>query len=162
MYGSTTDSLPIASVVSDEDIADLATLLSRAYELGDMINQSACVAEYVYWKDVASRDEQVLAMKRSFAKAKTLFEECQRFGRFHPDYNEALDKVYELQTKLDQLEPVSRLKAAEQAVDELLRDVSLSLARAVSDVILVPDNDPNPKKGCGSGGSCSCGSGGCG
>ncbi|RIE04497.1 YlbF family regulator [Cohnella faecalis] len=139
----------------------MADLLSRAYELGDMIKQSAVAADYVYWKEVADKDEQVLAFKRLFAKAKDKFAECERFGRFHPDYNEALEQVYELQAQMDLLEPVLRFKAAEEALDELLHEVSLSIARAVSDTIKVPDNNPNPK-GCGSGGSCSCGSGGCG
>ena len=100
------------------------------------------------------------ALIREFAKAKERFAECERYGRFHPDYNEALDQVYAWERRLNEVECIRRFKAAEEALDRLLYEVSLTLARAVSDTIKVPDNDPNPK-GCGNGGRCSC-SGGCG
>nr|WP_238358138.1 YlbF family regulator [Cohnella zeiphila] len=141
--------------------ADFTELLSRAYELGELIKQSALAAEYVYCKEQVELDGGVRSLSLEFAKAKERFAECERFGRFHPDYNEALDRVYEMESKLDGIEPVRQFKAAEQAVDTLLHDVAMLIARAVSDSIKVPDNDPNPK-GCGSGGKCSCGGGGCG
>ncbi|MBB6677224.1 YlbF family regulator [Cohnella lubricantis] len=141
--------------------ADFASLMMRAYELGEMIKQSALTAEYVYLKEQVSQDDDVRKLAQDFAKAKERFAECERFGRFHPDYNEALDRVYELEARMDAIEPVRQFKQAEQAVDLLLHEVSLMIARAVSDTIKVPDNNPNPK-GCGSGGSCSCGGGGCG
>ena len=159
-----TENQPEAAVpsrASEGEPADFATLLSRAYELGEMIKQSALAAEYVYYKDKVNRDADVHALARDFAKAKERFAECERFGRFHPDYNEALDRVYELEARLEAIGPVKQYKEAEQAVDLLLHEVSLVIARAVSDSIKVPDNNPNPK-GCGSGGKCSCGGGGCG
>lgn len=143
------------------DAADFASLMMRAYELGEMIKQSALTAEYVYCKKAVNQDAGVHELARDFAKAKERFAECERFGRFHPDYNEALDRVYELEARLDAIAPVKQFKQAEQAVDSLLHEVSMMIARAVSETIKVPDNDPNPK-GCGSGGKCSCGGGGCG
>ncbi|MFC4305837.1 YlbF family regulator [Cohnella boryungensis] len=143
--------------------ADMATLISRAFELGDSLIHSAFAAEYAYWKDRVVQDSEAQSLKREFAKAKEKFEECERFGRFHPDYNAALEEVYEAQKRLDDVESVRRYKAAESSLDELLNDISRTLAYAVSDTIKVPDNNPNPKaSGCGNGGSCSCGSGGCG
>ncbi len=35
---------------------DMASLLMSAYDLGDSINQSAEVAEYLYWKKVVFED----------------------------------------------------------------------------------------------------------
>ncbi|RUS48326.1 YlbF family regulator [Cohnella sp. AR92] len=145
----------------ESEAADMATLYTRAYELGELIKQSALTAEYHYYKDQVDSDERVKELSREFAKAKELFAECERFGRFHPSYNEALERVYEVQARLDEIEPVRKFKLAEQSVDNLLHDVALLIARSVSDSIKVPDNDPNPK-GCGSGGACSCGGGGCG
>lgn len=142
---------------------DMGQLLLSAYEIGDLINQSAEVAEYAYWKSVVDRDEQVRGLVKKFAKAKEQFEECERFGRFHPDYNAAKDNVQAVQRELNGIDSVVRFKAAEQAVDDLLHDVAAQIAGAVSDTIKVPSNDPFPKGGgCGGGGSCSCGSGGCG
>jgi cell fate (sporulation/competence/biofilm development) regulator YlbF (YheA/YmcA/DUF963 family) len=141
----------------------MALLLSRAFELGDSLKNSEFAAEYVYWKDQVLQDAEVQSLTKQFAKAKEKFAECERFGRFHPEYNAALDQVYEMEGKLDQVESVRRYKAAESSLDELLNDISRTLAYAVSHSIKVPDNDPNPKaSGCGNGGSCSCGSGGCG
>ncbi|MBN2983471.1 YlbF family regulator [Cohnella algarum] len=142
-------------------VADMTLLMTRAFELGDMIKQSALAAEYVYCKEWVRRDERANELSREFVKAKEKFADCERFGRFHPDYNEALDRVKGLEKTLADHEPVRRFKAAEEAVDLLLHEVSLAIARAVSETIKVPDNNPNPK-GCGGGGSCSCGSGGCG
>lgn len=141
--------------------ADMALLLSHAFELGDSLKQSAFAAEYVYWKQQVHQDVEVQSLTKQFAKAKEKFTECERFGRFHPDYNAALDEVYAMQGRLDQVESVRRFKEAESMMDELLNDISRTLAYAVSETIKVPDNNPNPKaSGCGNGGSCSCSSGG--
>ncbi|MGG4141927.1 YlbF family regulator [Paenibacillus algorifonticola] len=140
---------------------DMASLLLCAYELGDWINQSAEVAEYLYWKDAVSEDADVKALTRKFEKAKELFEECQRFGRFHPDFHAAKDKIKLVEAELAQIEAVVRFKSAEQAVDTMLFEVSRTIAESVSDTIKVPSNEASGG-GCGSGGSCGCGSGGCG
>ncbi|HUC93392.1 MAG TPA: YlbF family regulator [Paenibacillus sp.] len=141
---------------------DMADLLSAAYELGDMINFSADAADYLYWKGEMERNGEVQALVKRFAKAKEKFEDCQRFGRFHPDYHAAKDEANAVQRELDAHDCVRGFKAAEKALDELLQEVSTLIARAVSEDIKVPSNDPLPSSGCGGGGSCSCGSGGCG
>jgi cell fate (sporulation/competence/biofilm development) regulator YlbF (YheA/YmcA/DUF963 family) len=159
----TTEILPMPADYADLQPADSTELLSRAYELGELIKHSAFAAEYVYWKEHLVLNTEVHQLTKQFAKAKEKFAECERFGRFHPNYNEALDQVYEMEARLDKLEPVRKFKEAELALDSLLHEVSISIARSVSESIKVPDNDPNPKgSGCGNGGSCSCGSGGCG
>ncbi|EXX85380.1 regulator [Paenibacillus darwinianus] len=128
---------------------DMAGLLSAAYELGDMINFSADAADYVYWKGEMKRNEAVQALVKRFAKAKEKFEECQRFGRFHPDYHAAKEEAEAVQRELDEQESVRGFKAAEQSLDGLLFEVSTLIARAVSDEIKVPSNDPMPSSGCG-------------
>ncbi|MFS0727748.1 YlbF family regulator [Paenibacillus sp. 1P07SE] len=141
---------------------DMGALLLQAYELGDMINASAPVADYLYWKTAVAEDEQAQELVIQFRKAKELFAECERFGRFHPDYHEARDKVKAIEARLDELPSVQRFKAAEQEVDDLLYEMSKLIAESVSDTIKVPGNERGGSGGCGSGGSCSCGSGGCG
>ncbi|MBJ6363290.1 YlbF family regulator [Paenibacillus sp. GCM10012307] len=140
---------------------DMAGLLLNAYELGDMIIGSADVADYSYWKSIVAADEEVQKLAKQFLKAKDFFTECERFGRFHPDFHAAKDKVKQLQGELDRHECVRRFKEAEAAVDQLLYDISHLIASSVSDTIKVPGNE-SVGSGCGGGGSCSCGSGGCG
>lgn len=159
---SMTQNLPAAEYSAAEPV-DMALLLDRAYELGESLIRSDFAAEYAYWKTEVLQDAKAQSLKKQFLQAKEKFAECERFGRFHPDYNAALEQVYEAQQRLDEVESVRKYKAAESSLDELLTDISRTLAFAVSQSIKVPDNNPNPKaSGCGNGGSCSCGSGGCG
>ncbi|MDN4067273.1 YlbF family regulator [Paenibacillus vini] len=144
--------------VTEINTVDMAELLTNAYELGDMINQSAAVSEYLYWKRKVEEDADVQVLVKKLASKKELFEETQRFGHFHPNYHEAKDKVTEVEIELEQFEAVRRFKAAEKELDDLLHQMSETIAYAVSESIKVPSNDPNPKGGgCGSGGSCGCG-----
>jgi cell fate (sporulation/competence/biofilm development) regulator YlbF (YheA/YmcA/DUF963 family) len=157
------ETLPFAiQGAAQEAPADLTELLSGAYMLGDMIKQSTMADEYVYWKQLVQRDNEANRLSKVLSAAKDKFAECERFGRFHPDFNEALDRVYAVQAEIDGLECVRSFKAVESELDQLLHEISFTVARAVSESVKVPDGDPGASKGCGNGGSCSCGSGGCG
>lgn len=143
--------------VTEMKTVDMAELLTHAYEIGDMINGSVVVADYLYWKQRVESDKDVRVLIRKLDSQKELFEETQRFGHFHPDYHAAKDKVVEVERELEQIEAVSQFKQAERELDEMLHQMSETIAYAVSDTIKVPSNDANPKGGCGSGGSCNCG-----
>jgi cell fate (sporulation/competence/biofilm development) regulator YlbF (YheA/YmcA/DUF963 family) len=135
---------------------DMAAILMHAYDVGDMINRSHEAADYLYWKARMEADPEVKRLTKAFAKKKELFEECQRFGHYHPNYHEALNQVREIEAQLDALEPVRRFKEAEDKLDDLLYTVSQMIARSVSESIKVPSNNPLPAGGGGcSGGSCS-------
>lgn len=144
--------------VTEINTVDMAELLTNAYELGDLINKSAAVSDYLYWKRRVEEDAEIQALVKKLAAKKELFEETQRFGHFHPNYHEAKDKVTEVELELERFEAVRRFKAAEKELDDILHQMSEIIAYAVSDSIKVPSNDPNPKGGgCGSGGACGCG-----
>ncbi|OPA78564.1 regulator [Paenibacillus selenitireducens] len=144
--------------VSEINTIDMASLLGNAYELGDMINSSADVAEYIYWKQKVEQNAEVQQLVRELDKKKELFEETERFGHFHPNYHEAKDAVKSMEARLEEFEEVRRFKEQEQRLDNMLYDISKMIAHSVSETIKVPSNDPNPKGGgCGGGGSCSCG-----
>ncbi|MNM73808.1 hypothetical protein D3C81_855500 [compost metagenome] len=148
--------------VTETNTVDMAELLTYAYELGDMINNSAAVSDYLYWKRQVESDEEVRVLVKKLAAKKELFEETERFGHFHPNYHEAKDQVAQVESELEQFESVKRFKAAEKELDDILHQMSETIAYAVSDTIKVPSNDPNPSGGCssggcGSGGKCSCG-----
>ncbi|SCW39565.1 Cell fate regulator YlbF, YheA/YmcA/DUF963 family (controls sporulation, competence, biofilm development) [Paenibacillus tianmuensis] len=142
--------------VTETHTLDMSAILLGSYELADRIKFSAETADYLYWKQRKDADEEVRQLVKEFAKAKELFEECERFGHFHPNYHEALDRVKAVQERLDAVESVLRFKEAEKRLDNLLYDVSEIIARSVSDTIKVPSNDPLAAGvGCSSGGSCS-------
>ncbi|MOA25601.1 hypothetical protein D3C78_1463380 [compost metagenome] len=148
--------------VTHSNTVDMAELLIYAYELGDMINNSAAVSDYLFWKGKIESDPEVQILVKKLASKKELFEETERFGHFHPNYHEAKDQVAQVEGELEQLESVRRFKAAEKELDDILHQMSETIAFAVSDTIKVPSNDPNPiggcsSGGCGSGGKCSCG-----
>lgn len=137
---------------------DMAQVLLTAYELGDMINQSREVAEYLKWKKIVASSEDIQSKIRILQKKKELFEECERFGHFHPEYHRALEEVKSAEKELDQFEAVRKYKEAENELDTLLYDMSKIIAHAVSDSIKVPSNNPLPSEGgCGAGGACRCG-----
>jgi len=151
--------------VMEAQTLDMSAILMQAYSLGDMIKDSAETADYLYWKQRKDEDPQVGELLKQFQKKKELFDECQRFGHFHPDYHSALDQARSIQEQLDSLEPVRRFKEAEQRLDDLLYTVSETIARSVSVTIKVPGNDLREAGGGCSSGSCSTGgscSGGCG
>ncbi len=137
---------------------DMVQVLLAAYELGDLINQSREVAEYLKWKKIVEASSEIQSKIRILQQKKQLFEECERFGHYHPEYHRALEEVKAAEKELDQFEAVRKYKEAENELDTLLYDMSKTIAHAVSDSIKVPSNNPLPTEGgCGSGGACRCG-----
>ena len=144
--------------ILERNALDMSALLLKAYDIGDAINGSVEAAEYLYWKNALHAVPEVQALVRKLNTKKELFAECERFGHYHPEYHKALDAVKEVEAELDQIEAVARFKEAESKLDDLLYEVSELIARAVSESIKVPSNNPLPHSGgCGSGGSCGCG-----
>ncbi|WP_438351485.1 YlbF family regulator [Paenibacillus sp. FA6] len=142
--------------VSELQTFDMAEVLTYAYELGDLINQSVDVSDYLYWKRQVDAHEGIQALVKKLATKKELFDETERFGHFHPDYHAAQDAVHNVELELESHEEVRNFKWAEKKLDDMLHQMSETIAFSVSDSIKVPSNDPQPK-GCGSGGKCSCG-----
>lgn len=146
----------LSTIELDTRTLDMSAVLMQAYEIGDLINISEEVTRYLYWKDRVENDPEVQRQMRRFAREKERFEECERFGRFHPDYHAAVDAAKEAQAELDQLEAVRNFKEAEEALDDLLHSISETIAYAVSETIKVPSNKLLPSSGCGSGNCSKC------
>jgi cell fate (sporulation/competence/biofilm development) regulator YlbF (YheA/YmcA/DUF963 family) len=147
----------MAIMESTSETLDMSAVLLTAYELADMIKYSADTADYLYWKERKENDPEVQRLTAEFNKKRQLFEECERFGHFHPNYHEALDQVKAIEAQLAEIEAYSRFQQAEKQLDELLYSVSELIAHAVSDTIKVPSNDPLAASGggCSTGGGCS-------
>jgi cell fate (sporulation/competence/biofilm development) regulator YlbF (YheA/YmcA/DUF963 family) len=145
--------------VMEAQALDMSAILLQAYELGDWINASAEVSEYLQSKYEMENDPEVKEIIRLFNIKKQLFEECERFGHFHPDYHSAMEQVQAIQQRMEQNAVWSRFNQAEHELDDLLYTVSKTIAHSVSMTIKVPSNVMQPDNGCSSGG-CSTG-GGC-
>ncbi|MCM3126346.1 MULTISPECIES: YlbF family regulator [unclassified Paenibacillus] len=143
--------------VSELNTVDMAQVLSYAYELGDMINQSTLVTDYLYWKERVRQNPEIQEWVRRLSDKKELFAETERFGHFHPNYHSAKDEVKAVEDQLEAFEEVRRFKEAEAQLDDMLHQMSETIAFSVSNSIKVPSNDPSPKRGCSGGGSCGCG-----
>lgn|SRR5690625_1480513 len=136
---------------------DTSQVLMGAYEIGDMINASRELQQYLYWKEKMSSDRAAQQGIRTFQRKKDMFEECERFGHFHPDYHKSLEQVHEAEVMLEKIESIRRYKQAETELDDLLIAVAETIAHSISEDIKVPSNDPLPAGDCSSG---NCGSGG--
>jgi cell fate (sporulation/competence/biofilm development) regulator YlbF (YheA/YmcA/DUF963 family) len=141
------------------ETVDMTQLILESHELSTMINQSREVSAYLEAKRRMEEDEEAQRLLALFEKKKAQYEDVQRFGKYHPDYNHISKEVRELKRTIELLDSVQAFKRAENELDELLYQVSSTIAYAVSDTIKVPSNNPfleAKSAGCGSGGSCGC------
>ncbi|MFA4134648.1 MULTISPECIES: YlbF family regulator [unclassified Brevibacillus] len=141
------------------EAVDITQLIMGSHELSTMINQSREVSEYLEAKRQMEADEEVQRLLVVFEAKKEQYEDVQRFGKYHPDYNHISKEVRELKRNIELRDSVQAFKRAEDALDELLYQVSRTIAHSVSETIKVPSNNPFLEaqgSGCGTGGSCGC------
>lgn len=139
--------------------ADMTDLIMESHELSSMINQSREVSDYLQAKRQMEQDAEVQRLLSVFETKKQQYEDVQRFGKYHPDFNHISKEVRELKRTIELMDSVQAFKRAEDRLDELLYQVSRTIADAVSGTIKVPSNNPfleAKSSGCGSGGSCGC------
>ncbi len=150
-------------MLKEETVLDAATLLAEAGELSELICRSETMAHYIACKKELEQDREAQRKISAFQIKKDEYEEVQRFGKWHPDYERVTKETRQLKRELERLEVVSRFKQAEFKLEELLFEVSKIIAGAVSDTIKVPSDHPllsvgggGCGTGCGTGGSCGC------
>ncbi|OIJ09784.1 regulator [Anaerobacillus arseniciselenatis] len=136
-------------------------IISESLTLAEMILKSEQYKQYEIAKQAVKSDIDAQEMIWEFTKRKNDFEEVQRFGKYHPDYDRVSKEVRELKRKLDLYDPIAKFKKSEKQLDELLSEISLMVAHAVSEKIKVPTGNPffdsmSCGGGCGTGGSCGC------
>ncbi|WP_100404588.1 YlbF family regulator [Bacillus solitudinis] len=136
-------------------------LLDEASELGQAILSSDVYLEYKASKRKLQADDEAQRLIRSFNHMKDQYEEVQRFGKYHPDYDKVSKNIRQVKRELDLLPLVSTFKKAERELEMLLNEISETIARSVSETIKVPSGNPffdsmSCSGGCGSGGGCSC------
>jgi cell fate (sporulation/competence/biofilm development) regulator YlbF (YheA/YmcA/DUF963 family) len=138
-------------------------LLDEANQLSKMIIQSDIVEQYQIslYKLKANKESQ--RKIQAFVKVKDQYEDLQRFGKYHPDYNKLMRQIRDAKREMDLDANVAEFKAAENDLQNLLDQVSLIIGKSVSEHVKVPTGNPFfdsgsgcSTGGCGSGGSCGC------
>ncbi|GKV67692.1 regulator [Sporosarcina sp. NCCP-2716] len=137
----------------------------------DIIEQTDELAEWILSSDVLSDyrsahravygDPGLVRQIRDFSEMKERYEEVQRFGRYHPDYNRVMKSIRLDKRALDMNEKIAALRLAENDVQHLLDEISAMIAHSVSLSVKLPsDNsfvtDTGCGGSCGTGGGCSC------
>lgn len=136
-------------------------LLDFADNLAEMILHSDIVEQYQLCLYKMQHNKETQAKIRRFVSLKELYEEVQRFGKYHPDYKRVMSQIREAKREMDLDPAVADFKLAENDLQNLLDEISMLVGGSVSENIKVPTGNPffhtgSHGSGCGGGGSCSC------
>ncbi|PAQ13866.1 regulator [Bacillaceae bacterium SAOS 7] len=136
--------------------------MEQAEQLGQMVLLSDIAEKYRACYSLLYTTSETREKIQRFSRLKDLYEEVQRFGRYHPDYSRVMKEIREAKRDMDLDENVAAFRVAEKELQTLLDEISTLLGRSVSESIKVPTGNPffsadsSCGGGCGSGGSCGC------
>ncbi|WP_018662907.1 YlbF family regulator [Heyndrickxia acidiproducens] len=135
-------------------------ILAEAESLAKMVAASDMGVQYRQCYRQLYSDPETQQKIHNFARMKDQFQEVQRFGRYHPDYKRINKETREAKRAMDLDENVAQFRRAENALQELLDEISQLIGKSVSEHIKVPTGNPffdsSCSGGCGTGGSCGC------
>ena len=136
-------------------------IIEQAEELTGILLSSEVVERYRQAHVNVYSDTELAKSIKEFTDMKERYEEVQRFGRYHPDYNIVMKSIRVQKRDLDMNEQVAALRLAENDVQYLFDQVGSIVAKSVSDTVKVPVESAfysgsSCGDGCGTGGSCSC------
>jgi cell fate (sporulation/competence/biofilm development) regulator YlbF (YheA/YmcA/DUF963 family) len=138
------------------------TILQSADSLAQMVLQSEAGESYLLSLYKMQNDREAQQKIRNFASLKDLYEEVQRFGKYHPEYKRVNLEIRKVKREMDLHPAIAEFKKAETEIQSILDEISMRIGHAVSPQIKVPSGNPffdsssSCGGGCGSGGSCSC------
>lgn len=136
-------------------------VLDRSEQLGKMVLQSDVMQAYVNTRRQLDEDQEAQQLIQAFINIKEHYEDVQRFGRYHPDFNEIMKKVRTTKRAMDMNDKVATFKVAERNLQNLLDEISQYVALSVSEQVKAPKDGAALSDGgcgCGSGGGCGCAS----
>ncbi|WP_085992494.1 YlbF family regulator [Oceanobacillus senegalensis] len=134
-------------------------ILDHSEKLGKMVKESEVYEDYKESRIAMNNDEEAQQLIKAFNNMKSHYDDIQRFGRYHPDYNEIMKKVRSTKREMDMNEKVALYKIAERKLQNLLDEISQYVVNSVSDNIKAPkDGAALTDTGCGHGGACGCAS----
>lgn len=138
-------------------------ITEKAENLGKIIIQSEIGENY--FKNLYKLKNDKLAQQKikKFVALKDLYEEVQRFGKYHPEYKRVNLEIREAKRDMDLHPTIADFKKAETDLQTVLDEISLKIGKSVSEQIKVPTGNlffdsgsSCSSGGCGTGGSCGC------
>ncbi|ETT85743.1 YlbF family regulator [Viridibacillus sp. FSL R5-0477] len=142
--------------------SEWAQILDEVDVLSKMIRSSKEKAMLQHAYNSVYSDVELVKEIASFQRMKEQYEDVQRFGKYHPDYQTIMKSIRLQKRKLDLNDKIAALKVAENDYQDLLDEISLLIGKTVSEAVKVPVSNPflnsgsSCGSGCGTGGSCSC------
>ncbi|MBS4207742.1 YlbF family regulator [Bacillus sp. FJAT-50079] len=137
-------------------------IIEEAEMIGNWINESAVADTYRFFYHKLQTDAETREKIAAFVKMKDLYDDVQRFGRYHPDYKQIMTETRIRKREMDMDENVANFRRAENDLQSLLDEISTLIGRSVSEHIKVPTGNPffdsgsSCSGGCGTGGGCGC------
>ena len=107
-------------------------ILYHSEELGKMILQSEVMKAYNQSRQALNNDQESQRLIKAFIDIKDHYDDIQRFGRYHPDYNEIMKNVRMTKREMDMNDKVANFKIAERNLQRLLDEVCECIAKNVS------------------------------
>ncbi|GGJ86884.1 regulatory protein YlbF [Lentibacillus kapialis] len=136
---------------------EYADILDHSEAVSEMVLKSDVMESYENARKALKEDYKAQQLIKAFNDIKEQYDEVQRFGRYHPDYNEIMKKVRSSKREMDMNEKVAAFKVAERNLQKMLDEISEYIAFSVSDDIKAPqDGAALTDTGCGHGGKCGC------
>ncbi len=136
-------------------------ILDQSDKVANIIQSSNEMKTYIEKERALKANEEAQKLIAEFNRMKDQYDEAQRFGTYHPDYNKIMKTVRSAKRRMDMNEYVAAFKIAERSLQNLLDEVSEIIASSVSETIMVPKEgilaaSGCASGGCGTGGSCAC------
>ncbi|CAD2077136.1 YlbF family regulator [Phocicoccus pinnipedialis] len=137
-------------------------ILDQLEKVGLMIRESEEYHSYKKYQDLLHKDDECRKLINAFTKLKEEFSEVERFGRYHPDFNEMRRKVNKMKKEIDLNPVVIEYRRAEYLLQNILDEVMYIIGQSVSEHANVVSHNPffsgKTGGGCSTGSSCSCAS----
>ncbi|MGW7906208.1 YlbF family regulator [Staphylococcus pseudoxylosus] len=135
------------------------TVLDEIEALSVKILESRLYQEYREAEQALANNDEAHLLYQAFLKSKDKYDEIMRFGKYHPDYQNVMLDTRKRKRAYEMLPVVMDHKQKEVALQELIDQVIVKIAYAVSENVKIEAGNPFFQKdagGCATGGSCSC------
>ena len=140
---------------------ETANILDQSDELSACIMESEIYQAYREAKYKLETDLEVKILRKKFDQIKSHYDDCLRFGRYHPDYNRVMKETRQQKREYEMHPVVSNFKTKETELQNLLDEVVSIVSYSISNNVKVDTGKPfftseSHGGGCSTGGSCGC------